>query len=127
VFESYQNTDLFFVQICIFPKALKPPWGSPNFLFEWMPEALLQGVNRPEREDDHSPSIEFENAWSNATISSTRLYVADRAQLCHYNQRTTQTNKIHNTVAIYFILQYHIEHSYMFRPQGIIIRESIQI
>jgi hypothetical protein len=31
------------------------------------------------------------------------------------NQLTTQSNKMHYNVPRYFILQYHIEHCYMFR------------
>jgi hypothetical protein len=34
---------------------------------------------------------------------------------CHTVVHSTRTNKMHNTVPRYFVLQYHFEHSYMFR------------
>jgi hypothetical protein len=55
----------------LFATASRPALGPTQLPIQRVPEALSQGTERSEREDDHSPlpNAEVKNAWSYTSIT----------------------------------------------------------
>jgi hypothetical protein len=82
-FETRQWLGIF-----LFTTVPRPALGPTQPPIQWVPGALSLGVQRPERETDHSSSAEVKNAWTYTSTPPIRLHVVVlevQGQLYLYN------------------------------------------